>query len=355
MEYSDNAVTMRTGEVLDSNKVKAFLAESIPGLTGELTIQQFPKGFSNLTYLLTIGSIELVLRRPPFGKKAKTAHDMSREYRILKALKPVFPYCPQPLVYTEDSSIIGSPFYVMERIKGIILRKEFPPGLSLTREQAGRLCEKLLDLHLELHSIDYRKIGLENFGKPEGYVERQLSGWTERYRAARTPDAPSFEEVMAWLYKNKPPDSDRPGIIHNDYKFDNIVLDQRDPMNIIGILDWEMATIGDPLMDLGNSLAYWIQKSDPPEMEVIRLMPTKIDGALTREEMVKRYSDKSGMVIENFDFYYCFGLFRLAVIAQQIYYRYYHGQTTDERFRMLIVGVKVLENTSLRVLEKSKL
>ncbi len=353
MDIVDKAADVRDGEELDTAKVEAFLKESIPDLTGQLTIRQFPSGFSNLTYLLTIGGRELVLRRPPFGTKAKTAHDMSREFRILKALRPVFPYCPEPLVYTEGTSIIGCPFYVMERLRGLILRKDLPKGLSYTPEQAKMLCERLLDVLLKLHSIDYKEIGLENFGKPEGYVKRQVVGWSERYRAARTDDAPDCEEVMAWILEKMPPDTGRPAVIHNDYRFDNLVLDEQDHMKIIGVLDWEMATIGNPLMDLGNSLAYWIQRDDPEDMHLMRMMPTTMEGALTREEMVEYYGKKSGLSIENFDFYYCFGLFRLAVIAQQIYYRYYHGQTKDERFKILIFGVQMLDKAARKVVGQS--
>jgi aminoglycoside phosphotransferase (APT) family kinase protein len=355
MDFRDKAAPIREGEGFDTAKVEAFLKDSIEGLTGDLAIQQFPSGYSNLTYLLTIGDRELVLRRPPFGRKAKTAHDMGREYRILQVLQPVFAYCPEPLVYTEDSSIIGSPFYVMERLRGIILRRDLPQGLSFTPEQARQLCERLLDVHVALHSVDFKEIGLENFGKPEGYVKRQVVGWSDRYRAARTDDAPDCEEVMAWILEKMPPDTDKPAIIHNDYKFDNLVLNEKDPMNIIGVLDWEMATIGDPLMDLGNSLAYWVERDDPPEVETIRRMPTNMEGALTREEIVKRYAEKSGLSIENFDFYYCFGIFRLAVIVQQIYYRYFHGQTKDDRFKTLIFVVKVLNNVARQVMERSGL
>jgi len=355
MGFADKAEKIREGEGLDPTGVAAFLKDSVPDLSGNITIRRFPSGYSNLTYLLTIGDRELVLRRPPFGTKAKTAHDMGREYRILKALHSVFPYCPEPLAYTEDTTIIGCPFYVMERMRGIILRRDPPPGLSFTPAQMKQLCEKLLDVHFELHSIDYKKIGLENFGKPEGYVRRQVEGWSERCRAARTDDAPDYEEVMAWILKKMPADTDKPGIIHNDYKLDNLVLDERNPTNIIGVLDWEMATIGDPLMDLGNSLAYWVQRDDPPDMQAIRTVPTNLEGAPSREEMLQRYFEKSGRPVDNFDFYYCFGLFRLAVIAQQIYYRYYHGQTKDERFKTLIFAVQVLEKTARAVIEKSQL
>jgi len=355
MDIIDKPREIRQGEELDAKAIEGFLKESIPGLTGNISIQQFPSGFSNLTYMLSVGDRNFVLRRPPFGRKAKSAHDMSREYRILNALKDVFPYAPRPVAYTEDTSIIGCPFYVMERIEGIILRKDLPEGLHFTPDEARQLCENLLDVQCELHSIDYKKVGLENFGKPEGYVKRQVEGWSERYRAAKTPDAPDFEDVMSWLHEKMPTDFRNPCIIHNDFKLDNVVLDPKNPLKIIGVLDWEMATIGDPIMDLGNSLAYWVQADDPPDVQAIRMMPTNIPGALTREELVARYAEKTGIAIDNFDFYLCFGLFRLAVIAQQIYYRYYHGQTKDERFKLLIIAVNVLEKSALSIIDKSRL
>jgi len=355
MDLIDKATEPRKGEELESGKIDAFLKAALPGTGGKLSIRQFPSGYSNLTYLLTIGDRELVLRRPPLGTKAKTAHDMGREYHMLKALRPVFPFVPEPIAYTEDTSIMGCPFYVMERLQGMILRRDLPEGFSLPPDKARQLFEGLLDLQVRLHELDYRRIGLAGFGKPEGYGQRQVTGWSARYRAARTEDAPDFEEVMIWILEKMPPDIDRPSVVHNDYRLDNVVLDPRDPVKIIGVLDWEMATIGDPLMDLGNSLAYWVQRDDPPELLATRVMPTHIEGAPTREEIVNRYAERSARTVDTFDFYYCFGLFRLAVIAQQIYYRYYHGQTKDERFKRLISVVQVLERTARRVMEKSRL
>jgi len=355
MDLSDKPTRIRTGEELDTATLEQFLRDTIPDLDGDIHIRQFPSGHSNLTYLIRADNRELVLRRPPFGTKAKTAHDMGREYRILKALKPVYPYCPEPLAYTDDPAIMGCPFYVMERIRGIILRQNFPEGLDLAPPQVEQLCRRLLETQLELHMIDYHAVGLESLGKPAGYVERQVQGWNNRYRAARTPDAPDGERVMAWLADHMPPDTDHPGVVHNDFKFDNVVLDPQDPMRIIGVLDWEMATIGDPLMDLGCSLAYWIEPDDSDELQMIRMMPTNAKGALTRAQLVELYAERSGRRIDNFDFYRCFGLFKLAVIAQQIYYRYYHGQTRDERFKLMIYGVTVLEKEARRVAEASRL
>lgn len=356
MDVTDKAKDIRNGEELDAASIEAFLKARLTELSGPLVIKQFPGGHSNLTYLLTVGDREMVLRRPPFGTKAKSAHDMSREYKILSALQPVYPYGPKPLAYTEDESIIGCPFYVMDRIKGVILRKDLPPDITFNADEMRQLCVNLLDTHLKLHQVDYKSIGLGDFGKPEGYVQRQVEGWSKRYRNARTPDAPDCEATMAWLLDKMPPDCSKPGVIHNDFKFDNVVLDPKNLLKIIGVLDWEMATIGDPLMDLGGSLAYWIQADDHPEMHAMRFMPTHLPGALTRTELVDLYSQKSGLSMsDHYDFYYCFGLFRLAVIAQQIYYRFYHGQTKDTRFKAMIMGVWVLENQAQRVITASKL
>ena len=345
----DEPTGIREGEELDSSAVEKFLKDAVPDLTGALSIRQFPSGFSNLTYFIRAGDREMVLRRPPFGKKAKTAHDMGREYRILSALYPVFPYCPKPLAFTEDPSVMGCPFYVMERIPGIIFRKDLPENMAFSPDQARKLCENMIDLHLRLHTLDYRAIGLEDFGKPEGYVSRQVEGWSRRFRDARTPDVPDFESTMGWLNANQPPDSGFPGIIHNDYKFDNLVLSPENPVEIIGILDWEMATIGDPLMDLGCSLAYWINHDDPEEAQLMRMMPTNARGMMTRRELVNLYAEKTGRAIGAIDFYYCFGLFRLAAIAQQIYYRFYHGQTKDKRFGKLGFAVALLDAAAKRV------
>ncbi|MFC1851650.1 phosphotransferase family protein, partial [candidate division CSSED10-310 bacterium] len=246
-------------------------------------------------------------------------------------------------------------FYVMERVRGIILRKDLPKGMTLSPGEATSLCHNLIDVMIELHAIDYQKIGLENLGKPEGYIRRQVEGWSKRYRDARTDDAPDFKMVMDWLKEKMPADTASHAIIHNDFKFDNVVLNPEHPLEIIGVLDWEMATVGDPFMDLGSSLAYWINRDDPQDLHMIRLMPTTIEGMLARQELVDLYLSKSGRALESFDYYYCFGLFRLAVIAQQIYYRYYHGQTKDQRFKMLIFAVKILEQTALKVIDKAGL
>jgi aminoglycoside phosphotransferase (APT) family kinase protein len=337
----DRPVDVRSGEALDSSRLGPFLNEAL-GFQGDIEVLQYPSGYSNLTYMLRIGDSELVLRRPPFGSKPKTGHDMRREYDVLTALQNDFPYCPKPLAFCDDEGIIGAPFYVMERIEGVIVRRDFPPQLSLSSGDIRDIFARVVDVHVELHSVDHRSVGLETFGKAEGYVERQIAGWSDRYRKVRTPDVPDCDGIMTWLEANQPPDTGSGCIVHNDFRLDNLVLDPHEPRRIIGVLDWEMATIGDPLMDLGASLAYWVEQNDPPAMQAMRMMPTNAKGAPSRAEVVAQYAAKSSLEVDDFGFYYCYGLFRLAVIVQQIYYRAYHGQTEDSRFQNLNLWVSVL-------------
>ena len=351
---TDPTRPVREGEELDLAAVESFLESEIPGFEGPFEVSQFPSGASNLTYLVKAGDREMVLRRPPPGRKAKTAHDMSREVRVLTALANAYPYVPKVLAFCDDPSVIGCDFFLMERLDGIILRKNLPRGMRLSREETARLCHNVVDRLIDLHSIDYRAAGLGDLGKPEGYVRRQIEGWSRRYVDARTPNAPSYEGVMRWLDEKMPPEVGA-SVIHGDYRFDNLVLDPDNPLEVIGILDWEMATIGDPLMDLGNSLAYWMQKSDPWLLRVMRLQPTHLEGMMTREEVVDYYCQKTGIEIETFDFYRIYGVFRLVVIMQQIYYRFYHRQTRNKRFGRFIYLIKYLEGYLSRLIDGSVL
>jgi len=353
MSLIDEAGGVRNGEELDIAGVDRYLKSALSGLEGELRITQFPGGASNLTYLLQYDNRELILRRPPFGKKAKSAHDMVREAHIMQALKPVYRYVPDVLVLCEDEAVMGCDFYVMSRIRGVIPRQNFPAELALTPVTTRALCLSVIDKLIELHKVDVEKAGLSALGKGQGYVARQVSGWSERFRAARTPDVNDFEGVMGWLQEKKPATEMAITLIHNDFRFDNVVLNPEQPSEVIGVLDWEMATLGDPLMDLGSSLAYWVQADDDPFFQLMRRQPTTEPGMLTRQEVIDYYAEKTGYKVDHFDFYTIYGLFRLAVIIQQIYYRFYHGQTQDKRFAMFGQIANYLEQRCLRLIGES--
>ena len=355
MTLTDRPGAIRQGEELDARAIDTYLKAHISDLRGEPQISQFPGGASNLTYLLRYADRELVLRRPPFGSKAKSAHDMGREFRILNQLRNAFPYCPQAFVHCTDESVIGAEFYVMQRLGGIILRADLPTELQLTPAQTTTLCKSFIDRLVELHQVDYQACGLAELGKPDGYVARQIKGWSERYDNARTPDAPGWQEVRTWLEEKMPADHPRPAIVHNDYRFDNVILDANDPLRIIGVLDWELTTLGDPLMDLGNTLAYWIEADDPAPVQLMRRQPSNAPGMLSRQAFVDYYAGRAGIEIKCFDFYYIYGLFRLAGIVQQIYYRYYHGQTADKRFASFVQMNALLEKMALGVVARSSL
>ena len=351
MSFIDPSRVPREGEELDLKIIGDFLKQNIPDLDGELVVTQFPSGYSNLTYLLEMGGRELILRRPPFGaKNIKAGHDMGREYKILSKLNEVYPQAPKPYIYTEDESIMGCPFYVMERKKGIILRRKPPKGLEISPETATKLSESTVENLVAIHKVDYAAIGLADMGKPEGFLKRQVDGWSERYEKAKTDDIPEVGPVVEWCKKNIP-ESPTPTLIHNDYKFDNLVLDPDDITKIIGVLDWEMSTIGDPLLDLGVTLSYWVEKNDPPDLRMSSTLCTDMEGIYTRREVVDRYAELTGCDTSRLPFYFAFALFKLSVIAQQIYYRYAMGYTKDERFKLLLGGVKILNKYALKVVE----
>jgi aminoglycoside phosphotransferase (APT) family kinase protein len=329
----DTPRPVRAGEELDTEKLAVFLG-------GPVRVEQFPGGHSNLTYLVHHGDKEYVLRRPPFGSKVKSAHDMGREYTVLSKLSLVYARAPKVFAYEPTGDVLGAPFYLMERRRGVILRKDLPPALAADHARVGRVCELLVDALVELHAVDYAAAGLGDFGKPEGYIARQVSGWTERYTKSQTDDIPAVTEVCAWLAANMPPDG-KPSLVHNDFKFDNVIFDTSLDA-ITGVLDWEMTTIGDPLMDLGTSLSYWAQASDPPAYHALPFGPTARPGMMTRQEVAQRYLERSGRTADSLVFYYAFGLIKTAVIAQQIYYRFAKGITQDARFGQMIFGVRLL-------------
>lgn len=356
---------IRPGEEVPAEKLAAWLeseglAERL-GLAGPLKIEQFPGGHSNLTYLVRAGSRELVLRRPPVGSKVKTAHDMSREYRVLSRLPDRYPRAPRALAACDDSGVIGAPFYLMERVGGVILRGARPPaGVELPPDTMRAVAEAAIDGLAELHAVDPQEAGLGDLGRPAGYVERQVTGWGERWRAARTDDA-DFAEVdraAAWLAEHRPPEASEPrgALIHNDYKFDNLVLDPDDLPKVRAVLDWEMATVGDPWMDVGTTLGYWVDPDDDPALRVLPSGPTTLPGNPSRAELAARYEQTSGRPPEGgLLFYYVYGLFKIAVIAQQIYVRYRQGLTKDPRFAAMLPSVLLLGKTAVRAIELGRI
>ena len=339
--WADRATAVRTGEGLDLRKLEAYLARELPEAAGPLSVEQFPSGFSNLTYLLRFGERSWVLRRPPFGTEVKTAHDMGREYRILSRIRDIFPKVPEPILFCEDTTVVGAPFYLMERVQGVILRPRMPSGMAPGEETMRGIARSLVRTQVELHAADFESAGLADLGRPRGYTRRQIEGWTGRYQAAQTDEVPEIDAAAAWLAGNQPPES-AAALIHNDFKYDNLVLDEADWTRVLAVLDWEMATLGDPLMDLGTTLGYWLDPEDPPALRELRLSPTTLPGNPRRAELVQEYARVSGRAVDHVVFYYVYGLFKIAVIVQQIYGRYRAGLTHDVRFASLIDAVRGL-------------
>lgn len=353
-EWMDRPAEVRKGEELDADGLERYLLASLPGSAGPIAIRQFPSGHSNLTYLISMAEKEFVLRRPPFGSKVKSAHDMGREFRVLSNLCKVYPPAPKPILYCEDEEVLGAKFYLMERVQGLVLRNRRPEGFDLSETEVRSCCEALIDNLADLHAIDYEKAGLAELRKPGEYSERQVLGWSKRWDGSKTDEAPDIESIRGWLVERIPKDSDAT-VIHNDYKFDNVVLDPADLTRIVAVLDWEMATVGDPLMDLGTSLAYWSEPGDAEEIRVVQSFLTVSPGALTRVEIAERYAERTGRDISNVLYYYIFGLFKLAVIVQQIYYRYAQGLTQDKRFAKMIDMVYALGRTGTAAIDRGKI
>ena len=343
METNNPTIAVRAGEELDIDAVDRVLKAELGYVSGSPTVSQYASGASNLTYAFDYPGCRLVLRRPPFGTKPKSGHDMHREYRIMTALKPVFPFVPDTLLYSDDVSIIGAEFYVMDRVEGALIHAEIPAEWEWSTTHVRQLCENFWDKLIALHSVDYKAIGLEDFGRPDGYVSRQIGGWNARYEKALTDDADPFEDVRGWLADNQT-DANGAAVLHGDYRIDNCILDTKDPTEIVCILDWEICAIGEPLMDLGAALAYWVEVDDDPVFQKFSMQPSMADGMMTRQEILTFYGERTGADVSDMRFYYVYGLFRLAGIFQQIYYRSYHGQTDNPRFKQFGGIAKMLGN-----------
>ena len=345
-------VQVRKGEALELEKLSNYLRGKIPDWQGSIDLMQFPSGYSNLTYMLKAGENEYVLRRPPFGANIKSAHDMKREFEMLSLIKNQYTKVPNPVHYCADESIIGAEFYLMERVNGLILRANPPKDIQLTTELMQSLSESLIDNLVQLHGIDITKGGLAVKGKPEGYIKRQVEGWIKRYQKSQTEEIKDMAFLDEWLPDNMPKEG-KPALIHNDYKYDNVVFEPNDLPKIAAVLDWEMATIGEPLMDLGTTLAYWADQDTHPALKSFSL--TVLPGNLNRQQLVERYADKSGRDVSNMVFFYTYASYKVAVICQQIYARYQKGLTKDTRFAGLIHIVKACAHNAKKAVELDRI
>jgi aminoglycoside phosphotransferase (APT) family kinase protein len=353
---SNPTIEVRQGEQLDSAVIDDCLKANIEGLKGTALIRQFPSGASNLTYSVKYANRELVLRRPPSGTIAKSAHSMFREYRIMNSLKPAYAAVPQTLYYSDrDSSPIGAEFYVMDKVDGFLIHKEIPRSWNFTSADTRQLCLSIFDKLIELHKVDYKALGLEDFGRPAGYIKRQVEGWSGRFEKALTDDVEPYSDVRQWLLDKMPATETGHSVLHGDYRIDNVILSPQNPMEVVAVLDWEISALGDPLMDLGNTLAYWMQADDSPELRALIAQPSDAPGMLSREELLEYYAENTGTDVSSMDFYRVYGYFRNAVIIQQIYYRYYHGQTSDERFASFGAAVKILCDHCRQLMAQSEL
>ncbi len=352
---ADDTIAVRTGEAFDLPRVEQYLRSHIQGLgEGSLQVSQFPSGASNLTYLVQIGDWEGVLRRPPFGPVPPKAHDMEREAGLLQKISPAFPLAPMPYVFCNDLSILGVPFYVMERREGMVLNNAFPQGMTPTGELCRRISLTVVETLVQIHAVDWQAAGLSEFGHPEGFLARQVKGWIERYFRAQTDDIPEVELLTRWLAENVP-QSPAPTLIHNDFKLNNMILDSNDLTRPVAVLDWEMATVGDPLFDLAVSLTYWVTSEDPEELQTVLPTVTTLPGFINRAEFMEIYAQKSGRDLSSMHFYMTFAYFKLAVIIQQIYARWKKGQTQDERFAIFGNRVRDVILYAARLSEREKL
>ena len=343
-----DTIPVRPDERFDEAKVAAYLRPKLAGADQPLTVRQFGGGAANLTYLLDYGRQQYVLRRPPLGPLAPSAHDMAREYRVLSVLYRSFPLAPQAYLFCDDPEIIGAPFLVMERRQGVVVRQSIPSLYDPIPDAPRRMSEALIDALADFHAVDYTPLGLESLGKPAGFIGRQIEGWYKRWQNAKLAELPEMDELYHWLRENKPPEGP-PSLVHNDYKLDNVMLAPADPGQLVAVFDWDMCTLGDPLNDLGALLCYWSEPTDPPYYQASSMMPTGDDRFLSRAGLVGRYAARSGRDVAPIRFYHALGLYRLVVIIAQIYLRFARGQTQDRRFAPFGERVPLLAQAARQV------
>jgi aminoglycoside phosphotransferase (APT) family kinase protein len=344
-----DVIPVRADERFDEVKVKEFLEGKLDGADQPMIVQQFGGGAANLTYLLTFGNDhQYVLRRPPLGPIAPSAHDMAREFKVLSVLYRVFPYAPRAYVFSDDEEIIGAPFVVMERRVGTVVRRTLPDYYADSPDAPRQMSEALVDRLAELHAVNYPELGLDDLGRPDGFIERQIEGWYRRWHKSKGDDNVNIDDVYQWL-KHHLPKSMASTLIHNDFKLDNTMFATDDPSKMVAVFDWDMCTLGDPLSDVGALLTYWTQPDDPPFAQVTSAMPVGDYGFLTRKQLIQRYEEKSGRDLSDIRIYHALGTFRLAVIIQQIYIRYVRGQTKDERFAGFGQVVDALAQTAKQI------
>lgn len=348
----DHSIPLKEGDFFDTVVLNKYLSEAAPSLGEILAVTKFPGGFSNITYCLTTANKEYVLRMPPLGAQIQNAHDMGREFRVLSLLEKHFTKVPHVIHYYDKDNIIGRPFYIMEKITGVILRASNAPKMQIEKNEMHAISTALVNNLAALHAIDIEKTGLIELGKPDGYVSRQVAGWIKRYYAAETDQITSMNMMADWLTQNLPKEQ-KPTLLHNDYKYDNLILDPHNLSNIRAVLDWEMATVGDPLMDVGASLAYWFEAGEEEVLKMYNL--TWLAGNFTRKEFVDQYTEKTNRDLSNILFYFAFGLFKNAVIAQQIYHRWKAGKSNDARFGALLPLIQLLGNKAIKALDRNSI
>lgn len=329
MNQNSDTINVRPDEAIDKKKIKNYLKDKLIGADQDLEIRQFPGGKANLTYLLHYTNNQYVLRRPPLGPIPSGAHDMDREYSVLSVLHDEFNMAPRAFLYEDNIQIIGAPFFVMERKEGIVIRKKMPDEYRSHPNVGLEVSDAIIKSLVELHQVNYEKIGLKKLGDTEGYIERQVHGWYKRWMAAKHKEIQDVEKIYSWLCINMPK-SHQSSLVHNDYKLDNVMFSFNKP-DMIAVFDWDMCTLGDPLSDLGSLLSYWTDPSDPGFYKKLSTMPTE-EVFSTRDGLIKKYAELSNIDVDNIKFYHVLGLFRLIGIIAQIYMRYLIGQTHDNRF-----------------------